>query len=42
MDAVGKAGRFFEGLAAAGKAAVDEAKKATTPEKRVEETKPPQ
>src|SRR3989475_1877956 len=27
MDAVGKAGRFFEGLAAAGKAAVEEAKK---------------
>jgi len=27
MDAVGKAGRFFEGLAAAGKAAVDEARK---------------
>jgi hypothetical protein len=32
MDAVGKAGRFFEGLAAAGKAAVDEASK-----KKVEE-----
>ncbi len=45
MDAVGKAGRFFEGLAAAGKAAVEEAKKQTaaaTPEKQVEETKPPQ
>lgn len=27
MDAVGKAGRFFEGLAAAGKAAVEEARK---------------
>jgi hypothetical protein len=27
MDAVGKAGKFFEGLAAAGKAAVDEAKR---------------
>jgi hypothetical protein len=37
MDAVGKAGKFFEGLAAAGKAAVEEAKK-----KQVEETKPPQ
>ncbi|MDP3908964.1 MAG: hypothetical protein Q8Q14_01105 [Gemmatimonadales bacterium] len=37
MDAVGKAGKFLEGLAAAGKAAVDEAKK-----KPVEETKPPQ
>jgi hypothetical protein len=44
MDAVGKAGRFLSGLAAAGKAAVDEAKtkpegNAVTP---VEETKPPQ
>ena len=37
MDAVGKAGRFLEGLAAAGKAAVEDAKK-----KPVEETKPPQ
>jgi hypothetical protein len=27
MDAVGKAGKFFEGLAAAGKAAVDEVRK---------------
>lgn len=27
MDAVGKAGKFFEGLAAAGKAAVDTARK---------------
>ena len=27
MDAVGKAGKFFEGLAAAGKAAVEEARK---------------
>jgi hypothetical protein len=27
MDVVGKAGKFFEGLAAAGKAAVDEAKR---------------
>ena len=40
MDAVGKAGRFFEGLAAAGKAAVEEARK--KPEKPVEETKPSQ
>src|SRR5437016_12455147 len=41
MDAVGKAGKFFEGLAAAGKAAVDEArrKNAAPPEKPVEETK---
>lgn len=37
MDAVGKAGRFLEGLAAAGKAAVEDATK-----KPVEETKPPQ
>jgi hypothetical protein len=29
MDAVGKAGKFFEGLAAAGKAAVEEARKKT-------------
>ena len=35
MDAVGKAGKFFEGLAAAGKAAVEEAKR-----KQVEEKKP--
>jgi len=41
MDAVGKAGRFLEGLAAAGKAAVDEAKKKQV-DKQVEETKPPQ
>ncbi len=41
MDAVGKAGRFLEGLAAAGKAAVEEAKKQQV-EKQVEETKPPQ
>jgi hypothetical protein len=32
MDAVGKAGKFFEGLAAAGKAAVDEARKKPTEE----------
>ena len=31
MDAVGKAGKFFEGLAAAGKAAVEEAKKKAPP-----------
>jgi hypothetical protein len=49
MDAVGKAGRFFEGLAAAGKAAVEEARKKTPEkpvekavEKPVEETKAPQ
>ena len=37
VDAVGEAGKFLEGLAAAGKAAVEEAQK-----KPVEETKPPQ
>lgn len=43
MDAVGKAGRFFEGLAAAGKAAVEEARKKPDAEKpAVEESKPPQ
>lgn len=41
MDAVGKAGKFLEGLAAAGKAAVEEAKK-KQPDKPVEESKPPQ
>ena len=41
MDAVGKAGRFFEGVVAAGKAAVDEARKKPA-EKPVEETKAPQ
>src|SRR5207253_339798 len=39
MDAVGKAGKFFEGLAAAGKAAVEEAKRENAVEKPVEETK---
>ena len=45
MDTVGKAGKFLEGLAAAGKAAVeDAAKKVTdkTGDKPVEESKPPQ
>lgn len=42
MDAVGKAGRFLEGLAAAGKAAVEEATKKPADEKPVEETKPTQ
>jgi hypothetical protein len=32
MDAVGKAGKFFEGLAAAGKAAVDQVRKKETDE----------
>jgi hypothetical protein len=41
MDAVGKAGRFLEGLAAAGKAAVEDATKRTA-ETPVEESKPPQ
>jgi hypothetical protein len=40
MDAVGKAGRFLEGLAAAGKAAVEEASKKPAEAKPVEETKP--
>jgi len=31
MDAVGKAGRFLEGLAAAGKAAVEEARRSLPP-----------
>ncbi len=47
MDAVGKAGRFLGGLAAAGKAAVEEAKRKQADEKLadakpVEETKAPQ
>ncbi len=42
MDAVGKAGRFLEGLAAAGKAAVEEATKKPADEQPVEETKPTQ
>ena len=44
MDAVGKAGRFLEGVVAAGKAAVEEAKKKPgekAVDKPVEETKPP-
>jgi hypothetical protein len=40
MDAVGKAGRLLEKVAAAGKAAVDEATK--KPADKVEETPPPQ
>lgn len=45
MDAVGKAGTFLEGLAAAGKAAVEGATKKAgekTTEKPVEESKPGQ
>lgn len=42
MDAVGKAGRFLEGLAAAGKAAVEEATKPAADKPAVEESKPPQ
>ena len=42
MDAVGKAGRFLEGVVAAGKAAVEEAKRKPAPEKPVEEPKPTQ
>ena len=41
MDTVGKAGKFLEGLAAAGKAAVEDAAKKVT-DKPVEESKPPQ
>jgi hypothetical protein len=40
MDAVGKAGRFLGGLAAAGKAVVDEATKKPVEAKPVAETKP--
>ena len=46
MDAVSKAGKFLEGLAAAGKAAVQEASKKTPepekPREKVEETPPGQ
>ena len=49
MDTVGKAGKFLEGLAAAGKAAVEDATKRTgekavekSTEKPVEESKPAQ
>ena len=44
MDTVGKAGRFLEGLAAAGKAAVEDAAKKVTDKATdapVEESKPP-
>ena len=40
MDAVGKAGKFLEGLAAAGKAAVEEATKKKEEPKPVEEPPP--
>ena len=45
MDTVGKAGRFLEGLAAAGKSAVEDATRKTgekAADKPVEESKPPQ
>jgi hypothetical protein len=42
MDAVGKAGKFFEKVAAAGKAAVEEAAKKPTEQAKVEETPPAQ
>jgi len=42
MDAVGKAGKFLEGLAAAGKAAVEEATKKKEEPKPVEEPPPPE
>lgn len=41
MDVVSKAGRFMEGLAAAGKAAVDEATKKKEEPQPVEEPPPP-
>jgi len=44
MDTVGKAGKFLEGLAAAGKAAVEDATRKRTEkvtDKPVEESKPP-
>ena len=41
MDAVGKAGRFLEGLAAAGKAAIEQEKPAAAKAPPVEEPPPP-
>lgn len=41
MDAVAKAGKFLERVAAAGKAAVDEASKQARPSPPVEEQEPP-
>jgi hypothetical protein len=42
MDAVGKAGRLLEKVAAAGKAAVEEASKKSADKEKVEETPPGQ
>ena len=42
MDAVGKAGKLLEKVAAAGKAAVEEAAKKSTDKDKVEETPPAQ
>jgi len=42
MDAVGKAGKLLEKVAAAGKAAVEEAAKQSADKDKVEETPPPQ
>ena len=42
MDAVGKAGKLLEKVAAAGKAAVEEASKKATDKDKVEETPPAQ
>jgi hypothetical protein len=42
MDAVGKAGRLLEKVAAAGKAAVEEAAKKASESQKVEETPPGQ
>jgi hypothetical protein len=42
MDAVGKAGKFLERVAAAGRAAVEEAAKQSEDKAKVEESPPPQ
>jgi hypothetical protein len=42
MDAVGKAGKFLEKVAAAGKAAVEQAAKPSADKPKVEETPPAQ
>jgi hypothetical protein len=42
MDAVGKAGKLLEKVAAAGKAAVEEASKKSADKAKVEETPPGQ
>lgn len=42
MDVVGKAGKVMEGLAAAGKAAVNEVKRVNEVRRKVEEPEPPE